>query len=63
MYTTKEDAAEMVGQAIDAGTASREDYDIDRITDQCFEYSPEMGGYVQVVDEPGFWAAVEECAL
>lgn len=62
MYTTRDDALEMVVAAIEAGDATRDEYDLDQIADKCFEYSAKLGGYVQVVDESGFWAAVEEAA-
>lgn len=62
MFTTADDAKAYIATAIEAGDASREEFDIDAIFDAAFEYSTELQMFVQTVDEDGFWAAVQDAA-
>lgn len=59
VFTTDHEAAADVMTAIEAGDANAEEYDIDQIVRDCFDYDAEAGGLVQTVDEDGFWEAVE----
>ncbi|WP_166345181.1 hypothetical protein [Phytoactinopolyspora limicola] len=64
-YTTNLDAIEAIATAIEAGgtdTAHRDEYDLDAIFRATHEYDAEAGGFVQTVDEDGFWAAVQRQA-
>jgi len=61
IYTTADDAIEQIIDAIEAGGNARaEEYDLDAILRQAYEYSPELGGFVLLVDHDAFWTIVAE---
>jgi hypothetical protein len=62
-YTTADDAKDSIIAAIEAGDATRDDFDIDAIFETVFDYSADLQAFVQVVDVDGFWAAVAEAAI
>ena len=62
MYTTRQDAEAMISQAIEAGgevTDASNDYDLDAIFDENFEFSIELQQFVQTTSDTEFWASVE----
>lgn len=61
--TTDTDVTAEIEAALIGSRQSPTDFDVDKIASACFEYVTELGGYVQTVDEDGFWAAVEDAAL
>lgn len=60
MFTTAADAKHSIIEAIEAGDATRDEFDIDQIFEAAFEWDGR--GFSQVVDTDGFWAAVEAAA-
>jgi hypothetical protein len=60
IHSTREDV--MNYEIIPALGADAGDFDLDKIFDSCFEYSAELGGFVQTVDTEGFWDAAQAAA-
>lgn len=66
MYTTRQDVTTAITEAIEANgsdVAAATGYDLDQIADRAYEYSPELGGFVQTADTEDFWTIVQEAAL
>lgn len=62
IYTTAADAIEQaIIPAIEGtGVAAAAEYDVQQILDRAFEYSADLGGFVQIADVDEFWAIVAE---
>ena len=56
VYTTADDA--IIQAIIPALNGYEDDFDLAAIFDACFAYDRDEDGFVQVVDEDGFWEAV-----
>nr|DAW72472.1 MAG TPA: hypothetical protein [Caudoviricetes sp.] len=61
-YSTRNEAiTREIVEAIEAGDATREEYDIDAIADKVL--CGYEDGYMLKVEEPDFWRIVEENAI
>ena len=62
MYTTANEAKTMIETVIESGDATANEFDIDAIFDENFEYSEELQKYVQTTSTNEFWTSVERHA-
>ena len=64
IYTTKQDILNEITDAIESGgAATADEFDLDQIVDDCFEYVPAKQGFVQITTTEEFWESVEANAL
>jgi hypothetical protein len=49
-------------EANGAWVAGRDEFDLERVFNQCFAYSASLGGFFQAVGDAEFWDAVENAA-
>lgn len=57
-FTTISEVRSYIADAIEAGSASSSDYDLDAIADDAFERTP-TGWAIEDPDDGSFWEAVE----
>lgn len=63
-YTTRTEAIEFeIIQAIEAGDATADEFDIDAIADKTIEFDTERQRYYCAVEVEEFWTIVENHAL
>lgn len=67
-FSTRNEARESIATAIEAGDASRDEYDLDAICDQTVQWRADVdeagvqhgnGWFEQTVDADQFWTVVE----
>ena len=58
-YVTRDGAESYVMGIIESGDASADEFNIDAIVDDCFEYDTDLHQFVLTADTDEFWASVE----
>lgn len=59
---TREEVANYIVQAIEAGEGRPENFDLEQIVDGVASWTPTLGGYVLTEDNELFWDEVEKGA-
>lgn len=67
IYATRADAIAYAAEVIENGQALADEYNLDKVVDECFEYDPAEGhlqhaGYRLTAEGHEFWASVERHA-
>lgn len=59
-YSTRDEAVRSIIEAIEAGAARADEFDVEAIADEVLSWGHNTRGeFVATIDEDGFWAAVE----
>lgn len=61
-YATRDGADAYVTGVIEAGDASADEFNVDAVVDDCFEFDADLQQFILTADTDAFWSSVERNA-